>query len=67
MNELVQLRGIVEDFERSTETTGGRNTRTTHLSIFKIGSNNVLLRTTTPSVISDGDEVVGWRQSQRSL
>ena len=59
MNELEKLRGVVENFERSTETTGGQNTtRTTHLSIFKIGSNNVLLRTITPSVISDGDEVV---------
>lgn len=59
MEQLVAIRGMVEDFERSTQVSGTQNaTSTTHLSMFKIGSDRVLLKTTVPSVVSNGDEVV---------
>ena len=59
MNELVRIQGVVENFERSTDTRGGSNhTSTTHLSMFKVGSDHVLLKTIIPSVIANGHEVV---------
>ena len=58
MKDLELVKGIVEDFERTTQVTGGQNrTSTTHLSIFKIGSNRIILKTSVPSLISNGDEV----------
>jgi hypothetical protein len=58
MNELTTVCGIVENFERSTDVRGTSNrTSTTHLSIFDIGPHRVLLKTATPSVISNGDNV----------
>ncbi len=59
MNNLTTIKGVVEGFERSTHVTGtDHRTSTTHLSIFKIGTNRIMLRTSAPSIISDGDEVV---------
>ena len=59
MNDLVTIRGVVESFERSTHTSRPSDRiTTTHLSLFKLGSRRVLLKTATPSVISNGDEVV---------
>ncbi|NWK56908.1 hypothetical protein HW115_14890 [Verrucomicrobiaceae bacterium N1E253] len=59
MNELVKMRGVVEGFERTTHTSGTSNrTSTTHLSLFRIGQNHVLLKTSIPSVIANGDEVL---------
>ena len=59
MSNLVTIRGIVENFERSTHTSGTSDRiSTTHLSIFKIGVRQVLLKTASPSVLSNGDEVI---------
>jgi hypothetical protein len=59
MNDLVKIDGIVGDFERTTDTSGTTNrTSTTHISIFKVGSTRVLLKTAVPSAISNGDQVV---------
>lgn len=59
MNNLTTIRGVVEGFERSTHVTGTEHrTSTVHLSIFKIDTNRIMLRTSAPSIISAGDEVV---------
>lgn len=58
MNELITISGVVEGLERSTDVQGTSNhTSTTHLSIFVVGTNRVLLRTSSPSVLANGDRV----------
>ncbi|MBT63333.1 MAG: hypothetical protein CML13_09005 [Puniceicoccaceae bacterium] len=58
MNELMIISGMAEDLERSTEVQGtSQRTSTTHLSMFVVDGQRVLLRTATPSVISNGDQV----------
>lgn len=58
MDELIRISGIVEDLERSTDVQGtSQRTSTTHLSIFVVESKRVLLKTATPSVLSNGDKV----------
>lgn len=51
------LEGLVEDLDRSTQVTGTENTITTHIAIFKIGENRVLLNTREPAMIADGDQI----------
>lgn len=59
MNNLTTIKGTVEEFERSTHTSGTTQyTSTAHLSMFRIGQQRVILKTTIPSVISNGDEVI---------
>lgn len=59
MANLIVLRGTVSEFERTTNTSGANGrTTTTHISLFRVDSQRVILRTRSPSVISDGDEVV---------
>jgi len=59
MINLITISGEVEDLERSTHVTGvSHRTSTTHLSIFKVDTHRVILRTSAPSVIANGDRVV---------
>jgi hypothetical protein len=59
MDELTTISGTVENLERSTDVHGTSNrTSTTHLSIFAVGTNRVLLKTSIPSVLSNGDKVI---------
>jgi hypothetical protein len=59
MEELVLLKGVASDIERSTRVSGSPNTlTTTHLTMFKIGNARVILETSLPAVISEGDEVI---------
>ncbi len=58
MNELTVVKGIIEDLERSTDVHGtGNRTSTTHLSIFTVDTQRVILRTSTPGVLASGDNV----------
>jgi hypothetical protein len=56
---LNTIDGIVEDLERSTHVSGGSetSTSTTHLAIFKIGDERIILSATTPPMISNGDQI----------
>jgi len=59
MSNQITISGVVEDFERTTHVSGvQQRTSTTHLSIFKVDSHRVMLKTSAPSVISDGDKVI---------
>lgn len=52
------IEGQVEDLDRSTQVSGTENgTSTTHIAIFKIGENRVLLSSNTPPMIANDDIV----------
>ena len=55
--------GIISDLDRTTHVSGGETTSTTHISIFNISGERVLLRTRYPAMIVDGDhlKLVGIR------
>lgn len=55
---ITTLSGIVDGFERTTQVSGNdQQTRTTHLSIFKIGSERVILQSSVPGMMENGDNV----------
>lgn len=52
------IEGQVEDLDRSSQVSGTENgTSTTHIAIFKIGENRVLLSSLQPPMIANGDLV----------
>jgi hypothetical protein len=57
--------GIISGLDRTTHVSGGGNTTatTTHISIFSLLGERVLLRTKYPAMIADGDylKLVGIR------
>ena len=52
------IEGIVSGLDRTTQVSGGGNsTTTTHLSIFSLSGERVLLKTKYPAMIADGDQL----------
>lgn len=51
------LEGIVSNLDRTTQVSGGEMTSTTHLSIFSLAGERVLLLTRMPAMIEDGDHL----------
>lgn len=51
--------GIISGLDRTTQVSGGGDsmTTTTHISIFNLAGERVLLRTQSPAMIADGDQV----------
>lgn len=64
--EYTTLDGIVSNFERTIQVSGGGETgpRTSHVSIFCVAGERVLLKTSAPAMLADGDHVklVGMSQ-----
>lgn len=57
--------GIISGLDRTTQVSGGGDTMTstTHISIFRLAGDRVLLKTKYPAMIADGDhlKLVGVR------
>jgi hypothetical protein len=53
------IEGIVSDLDRTTHVSGGGDTmsRTTHISIFSLDNERVILSTICPAMIKNGDSV----------
>ncbi len=52
------IKGIVSGLERTTHVSGGDTmSRTTHISIFTLDNDRVILSTAYPAMIQDGDLV----------
>jgi hypothetical protein len=49
--------GIISGLDRTTHVSGGENTSTTHISIFSLLGERVLLKTRYPAMIADGDHL----------
>jgi hypothetical protein len=60
MNQpITTISGKVQGFERTTQVSGTtQRTSTTHLSLFRLGTERMILRSSVPSMISEGDDVV---------
>lgn len=58
MNYTV-IDGVISGLDRTTETSGGGDTMTTttHISLFNLAGERVLLKTNTPAMIADGDHL----------
>jgi hypothetical protein len=57
--DLTLIDGIISGLDRTTEVRGGgdRMTSTTHISIFSLSGERVLLKTKYPAMIGDGDHL----------
>jgi hypothetical protein len=53
------LEGIVANLDRTTDVSGGGKTAatTTHVALFSLAGQRVLLRTRSPAMISNGDHL----------
>ena len=51
--------GIISNLDRTTQVSGGGDTMatTTHISIFNVSAERVLLRSSNPAMIANGDQV----------
>ncbi len=49
--------GIISGLDRTTHVSGGENTTTTHISIFSLSGERVILKTKYPAMIADGDHL----------
>lgn len=49
--------GIISGLDRTTQVSGGEKTSTTHISIFSLSGERVLLKTKYPAMIADGDHL----------
>lgn len=49
--------GIISGLDRTTHVSGGERTSTTHISIFSLSGERVLLKTKYPAMITDGDHL----------
>ena len=60
---FTQIDGIISGLDRTTHVSGGENTSTTHISIFSLSGERILLKTNFPAMIADGDhlKLVGIR------
>lgn len=60
---FTQIDGIISGLDRTTHVSGGENTSTTHISIFSLSGERILLKTKFPAMIADGDhlKLVGIR------
>jgi hypothetical protein len=56
---LTLIEGIISGLERTTQVSGGGDmmTRTTHICIFSLLGERVLLKTDCPAMIADGDHL----------
>lgn len=63
---FTRIDGIISGLDRTTQVSGGGDTmtRTTHISIFSLLDERVLLKTDYPAMIADGDHLrlVGVRE-----
>lgn len=62
---LSRIDGAITGLERTTHVTGGSNrTSTSHVCLFTLQGERVMLRSDTPAMIADGDflTLVGERQ-----
>lgn len=60
MNQpITTITGKVQGFERTTQVSGtDHRTSTTHLSLFQLGTQRVILQSSVPSMVSEGDDVI---------
>lgn len=57
--DFTLIDGIISGLDRTTHVSGGGDTMTstTHIAIFSISGERVLLKTTYPAMIADGDHL----------
>ncbi len=58
MNDTV-IEGVISGLDRTTQVSGGGDTltSTTHISLFQLSGERVLLKTNFPAMIADGDQL----------
>ena len=57
--DFTSIDGIISGLDRTTQVSGGGDTMTTttHISIFSLSGERVLLKTKYPAMIADGDHL----------
>lgn len=55
--DFTLIDGIITGLDRTTQVSGGETTSTTHISIFSLSGDRVLLKTKYPAMIADGDHL----------
>jgi hypothetical protein len=55
--DFTLIDGIISGLDRTTQVSGGETTSTTHISIFSLSGDRVLLKTKYPAMIADGDHL----------